>query len=82
MAFSTLALWANLENPNILTVHFQFADADSAKALEAMNKRIQAEIDDNGVVPGTTEWWIGKDFLLCQLADGAAKDGLARLFLI
>lgn len=49
-------------NPNLLTVHYQFADIDTAEAFKTTYEAAQPDIEDNQVIQETSEWWGGQDF--------------------
>lgn len=55
-------LTRNADNPNLLTVHYQFADERTAESYQAMYEAMQPNIEDNQVISGTSEWWGGEDF--------------------
>lgn len=55
-------LTRDANNPNLLTVHYQFENMASAEAFKVMYEGMQGEIEDNQVIRETSEWWGGEDF--------------------
>lgn len=58
----SFGLVRGFEDRNRLMVHFQFPDIETAEAFKKTYEAARAQMEDNNVVPGTSEWWLGEDF--------------------
>ena len=54
----------DLDNPNLVIVHHEFAEKDAAKAFVALmdsNEFREGPVKVGGVIPETMETWIGEE---------------------